>query len=83
MVSRLKSYPPPRTADRYYIQYKLNNIKRTKGYTKLPSNVYYASGYHDRKDKGKAYIAIQTDTGSTLVPIIKAATGKHYRRLKK
>ena len=80
MNTRLKTYPDPKPSDKYYIQYKLNDKKITRGYTKIPKETYYASGYHNPADKGKAFIGIATDRGRALCPLISAKTGKQYKR---
>ena len=83
MNSRLKSYPLPKPGDKYYIQYKYGGKKITKGYTRIPKSVYYASGYHDPSDKGKAFVGMLTDDGTALCPLISAKTGKQYSKRKR
>jgi len=68
---------------KYFIEYKYERAKVRKEFDALPKGVYYAGGYQDPKDKGKAYLSRLTDDGTALVPLMVAKTGKQYKRTKK
>ena len=54
---------------KYYIEYKKNSIDTIEYFDKLPKDLYYAGGYNDIKDKGKAYVTRFTDYGTSLIPL--------------
>lgn len=54
---------------KYFIEYTTGGIKKIEYFDKLPKGIYYAGGYQDPKDKGKAYVMKLTDSGTSLIPL--------------
>lgn len=66
---------------KYHIKYtKDNGEKKIETWSAIPKGVYYAEGYQDRKDKGKAYLQRHTKNGSALIPLIVTKTKKQFKK---
>jgi len=68
---------------KYFVEYRYNRAKVRKEFETLPKGIYYAGGYQDPSDKGKAYLSRLTDDGTALIPLMVSKTGKQYKRAKK
>ena len=61
----------PETPARYIVK---TETRGTLFFDELPNKTYFAMGYQDESDKGKAYL-FAFDKGTCLIPIIDTRTG--------
>lgn len=61
----------PETPARYIVK---TETRGTLEFNELPNNTYFAGGYRDKEDTGKAYL-FTFDTSTCLIPIIDTRTG--------
>lgn len=61
----------PEPLARYIVK---TETRGTLSFNELPNNTYFASGYQDESDAGKAYL-YTFDRGTCLAPIIDTSTG--------
>lgn len=58
----------------YSISYMKDGKKKTEFFSKLPTDdrrYYVARGYRNPEEKGKRYIKVLTDSGTSLIPLKK------------
>ena len=65
----------------YFIEYTDGNgINKVEYFDKKPIGIYYAEGYQNKEDKGKAYLTKLTNKGTSLIPLMVSKTNKQYKK---
>ena len=81
MSKKMQAGPIGAVSGKYYIEYKAQNgIKRKEVFDKIPKGVYYAGGFQNPSDKGKAYVMKLTNSGTALIPLMIYGKNKQYKR---
>jgi hypothetical protein len=63
----------------FHIEYtNSHNLPVKETFLDLPAGTYFAYGYHNEEDAGKAYVMRLTNAGTSLIPVIFTATGLQF-----
>ena len=71
---------------KWSLTYTKGGKRKTELFDRLPKGTYKASGYQNPKDKGKPFLMRLTDSGTSLIPLLKVnrpSSGKGNIRKKK